>query len=493
MNRRFSLLALGLALGALGLADAFWLEPRALLRRDDVSLGLVAAPGRIVHLSDLHVSGETPLLRRLLREIAAARPAFVVISGDFVRDRRGSPAALEPVMPAIAAFLRELRRIAPVYGVQGHSEHQGPLVAALADAGVTWISNQGVRVGPGGPGGSILLLGLNQQVGTNRFVPPYEDPYRVRNGRWSAARDTPYRNFYSLYDPAPASLAAEGGPLAWSGYELTCDLQLSREDTAAGVVVHSRYVVGEDRMIRLIREKPEPDRPRGFVLTAQGTGLEGQRITGVDPQPGRWYRIKMKTAVAPDRVQVFAKVWAVGSPEPERWQAEAEDRSPHRLPAGTAGLWFAGGGTANYRNLRIVSNQGPVLLERSLAERPEGFRDNPRGTRLELALARSPSVPPGIPRLVLSHVPDIAAEAAWHGIEAVLAGHTHGGQVRLPGIGALTTRSPMGPFYDRGLFYFAAPNRQGWTTLYINPGIGMSLLPVRFACPPRWAVVELGS
>jgi predicted MPP superfamily phosphohydrolase len=491
VSRRFSLFALGLAvLGVLGLVDAFWLEPRHLLRREDVALRLAAPPCRIVHLSDLHVAGETPLLRRLLREIAAVRPAFVVISGDFVRDRSGSPAALVRAAPAVAAFVRELRHIAPVYGVQGHSEHQGALIAALADAGITWLSNQGARVGPGG---SILLLGLNQQVGTNRFVPQYDDPFQVRNGRWSAERDLPYRNFYSLYDPAPTALNDEGGPLAWSGYELTCDLRLSRADTAAGVALHSRYVLGEDRMIRLIREKPQPDRPVGFVLTAQGTALEGQRITGVDPQPGRWYRAKVKTTVDADRVSVFAKVWPVGSPEPKSWQAQAEDRSPYRIPAGTAGLWFAGGGTATYRDLRIVGGQGKILLERSLAGRPEGFRDEPRATRLAMALARSPQVPPETPRLVLSHVPDVAAEAAWRGIEAVLAGHTHGGQVRLPGIGALTTRSPMGPFYDRGIFHFAAPNRQGWTTLYVNPGIGTSLLPMRFDCPPRWAVVELGS
>ena len=54
------------------------------------------------------------------------------------------------------------------------------------------------------------------------------------------------------------------------------------------------------------------------------------------------------------------------------------------------------------------------------------------------------------------------------------------------------TRSSLGAFYDRGRFEFAAPNARGLTTLYINPGIGMSVLPVRFDCPPRWALIELG-
>jgi predicted MPP superfamily phosphohydrolase len=109
-----------------------------------------------------------------------------------------------------------------------------------------------------------------------------------------------------------------------------------------------------------------------------------------------------------------------------------------------------------------------------------------------MALARSPWVPPGTPRVVLSHTPDVVIEASRRGLEAVLAGHTHGGQVRLPFMGALTTRDTLGPYYDFGRFAFPAPNARGTTPLYINPGVGTSVLPVRFWCPPRFAVVELG-
>jgi len=109
-----------------------------------------------------------------------------------------------------------------------------------------------------------------------------------------------------------------------------------------------------------------------------------------------------------------------------------------------------------------------------------------------MALARSPSVPDGTPTVVLSHVPDVVREASIRGLDAVLAGHTHGGQVRLPFFGALTTRSSLGPFYGMGRFEFAAPSQRGLTTLWINSGVGMSLLPVRFWCPPRWTLIELG-
>ena len=492
-----------LALAAVaGTVDAFWIEPQLLLEREDVDLGLAGPPWTVVHLSDLHIARETPHLRRLLRETAAARPDAVLISGDFLRDL---PAAgpLGRHTAAAAAFLRELRAIAPVYGVQGHSEHQGPVIAAFQAAGVTWLSNEGVRAGPGG---AYLLLGLNQQVGSDPLVQNPPNPFGpVRwpadgpgEPLWGARRGFPYRNFYSLYDPARGAgvgaLTDDSGPLAWSGYELTCEVRIDDIGTAAGFTVHSRYPLGEDRMIRLIRERPEEGRPRGFFLTAQGTGLAGRLLTGADARTGRWTRVRLRTEVTPQAVRVRARVWPAGEPEPRAWQASAEDRSPTRIPAGTAGLWFAGGGAAQYRNLRVTAPDGRLLLDRPLAgrARPAGFHEGARATRLELALARSPEVPPGTPRLLLTHVPDPVLQASRLGLDAVLAGHTHGGQVRLPFVGPLTTRSRLGNFYDRGPFHFAAPNRRGWTTLYVNPGTGTSLLPIRFFCPPRFAVVRVG-
>jgi predicted MPP superfamily phosphohydrolase len=164
------------------------------------------------------------------------------------------------------------------------------------------------------------------------------------------------------------------------------------------------------------------------------------------------------------------------------------------VESGTVGLWASGEGDVFYRGLRVTDHQGRVLLDAPLtgAQEPAGFRKGLRGTRLEMALARSPAVPPGTPRVVLSHVPEVIREASRRGLDAVIAGHTHGGQVRLPFFGALTTRSALGPYYDFGLFEFPAPNERGTTTLFINGGVGTSLLPVRFWCPPRWAVLRLG-
>jgi predicted MPP superfamily phosphohydrolase len=499
-RRRVAALSIVAAL-ALGTADAFWLETRVLLLEDRVHLPLVAPRLRLVQLSDLHVTGDSPLLHRLPPRIAAARPDLVAITGDLIRDIE-DPAPMARRTAAAAAFVAQLRRLlpgVPIFAVQGHSEYQGEVVVALRRAGITWLSDEGRRVGPGG---SLLLLGLNQQVGIDRLARAGQSPFRLvrPGGRWThcARLGSPVRNFYRHYDPAPAGLADDSGPLAWSGYDALCDLRIDRRSAGAGIQAHSRYVLGEDRMIRLRRMSREDGGTGTFSLLVHGSVFSGgaaDRLdTGVEPSPGRWYRLRLRTRVEPGVVRVLARAWPAEQPEPARWQAWAEDRSPERVTAGTVGLWAWGGGTVAYRNVQVIDAAGRQLLADPAggARRPRGWRDEARGTRLELALARSPAVPPGTPRLLLSHTPDAVLEASQRGIEAVLAGHTHGGQVRLPMVGALTTRSSLGPWYDYGLFDFAAPNRRGLTTLYINAGIGTSLLPLRLFCPPRFAVVDLG-
>lgn len=475
-------------------ADAFWLEPRVLLLRDDVRIDLPSPRLRLVHLSDLHVRDRRPLLGKLLNQVRAARPDVIVVSGDLIRDVP-DPERLERYLADTEVFFSSLRRIAPVLAVQGHSEHQGAVVSRLDDAGVEWLSNEGRRIGPGG---GLLLLGVNTQVGNDELARHPPNPFRpLRQGEawhYGARWSKPTRNFYALWDPAPASLADEGGPLTWSGYEVLCDTWIDHEDAGSGIALHSRYLIGEDRMYRLRRVRAEHGNPGSFVLAAHGTTLVGTLDTGVEPEPGRWYRMRVRTEAQPGAVRVLARVWPADGAEPKEWQARAEDRSRFRVESGTVGLWAWGGGTVLYRNLKVTAADGEVLLEAPLTSPtgPSGFRKGARGTRLALALARSPWVPPGTPRVVLSHTPGIVLEAARRGLDAVLAGHTHGGQIRIPGQGALTTRDTLGAFYDQGRFELPAPTDRGTIPLYINPGVGMSVLPVRFWCPPRFAVVELG-
>lgn len=88
--------------------------------------------------------------------------------------------------------------------------------------------------------------------------------------------------------------------------------------------------------------------------------------------------------------------------------------------------------------------------------------------------------------ILLAHEPDFADISAPTGrFDLQLSGHTHGGQVRMPLHGPLTGPT-YGKRYREGLWLF-----DGGMQLYVNRGLGMTMLPIRLNCPPEIAVLTL--
>ena len=86
------------------------------------------------------------------------------------------------------------------------------------------------------------------------------------------------------------------------------------------------------------------------------------------------------------------------------------------------------------------------------------------------------------PVLLLAHDPRRLTEAAMLNVPAVLSGHTHGGQIVLPGVGAVAkSRFPV----LEGL------GRKAHTSIFVSRGIGTVYVPVRINCPPEVALVTL--
>ncbi len=111
--------------------------------------------------------------------------------------------------------------------------------------------------------------------------------------------------------------------------------------------------------------------------------------------------------------------------------------------------------------------------------------DDPSTTRSRLEDALE-DITGSEPRVLLAHFPTIVEQASYYGIQLVLSGHTHGGQVRLPGVGALVRfGSPLLNTYQRGLY------RLKGTTMFVSSGVGTVGLPVRFLCPPEVALLLL--
>jgi predicted MPP superfamily phosphohydrolase len=86
--------------------------------------------------------------------------------------------------------------------------------------------------------------------------------------------------------------------------------------------------------------------------------------------------------------------------------------------------------------------------------------------------------------VLLAHDPRRLTEAAGLNIPLVLSGHTHGGQVVLPGIGAIAAQKfPV----------VAGIGRRDRTTMFVSRGVGTVYVPVRVNCPPEVAVLTLAA
>ncbi len=194
--------------------------------------------------------------------------------------------------------------------------------------------------------------------------------------------------------------------------------------------------------------------------------------------------------IAPDIV-LFGGDYICESP---RFMAEAATVLGQMAAAARFGAWGVLGNhdLANIRErvlppleaagIRILTNdaacvetdRGPLWIV--------GLDDGLLGeVDLEAGFAKAP---PGAAVMCLWHEGDRVEEAAPYGAFLQLSGHSHGGQVRLPGIGAMAAPT-LGKRYPLGRYAI------GDGELYVSAGLGMYRPPVRFNCPPELTIVRL--
>ena len=91
---------------------------------------------------------------------------------------------------------------------------------------------------------------------------------------------------------------------------------------------------------------------------------------------------------------------------------------------------------------------------------------------------------PAMKRILLNHYPSTVNYLPENSYDLILAGHTHGGQVRIPFIGNPVLQD-IDKAYLKGLYHTKAG------ALYVNPGIGTYLWTIRFCCRPEITIIEM--
>jgi len=153
------------------------------------------------------------------------------------------------------------------------------------------------------------------------------------------------------------------------------------------------------------------------------------------------------------------------------------------LPSGQLRDALVGAGWADLNNARMSIKAGGRLVELVGIDDPHVDRD-------EYSAVAGPASPVADVHVALAHSPEplVLDLMAADGFDLLLAGHTHGGQVCVPFVGALVTNCGLPRSMARGLHRW--PDSDAW--LHVSAGIGTHpTAPVRFACPPEASILTL--
>jgi predicted MPP superfamily phosphohydrolase len=151
------------------------------------------------------------------------------------------------------------------------------------------------------------------------------------------------------------------------------------------------------------------------------------------------------------------------------------------LPAHELRAGLVAAGWADLSNARALLKTGGRAIELVGVDDPHIGRDR-------YASVAGPVDPDADLHLGVTHSPEprVLDPMAADGLDLILAGHTHGGQVCVPFYGALTTNCELPRRMARGL------HRWGGSWLHVSAGLGTHpTAPVRFACPPEASILTL--
>jgi predicted MPP superfamily phosphohydrolase len=231
------------------------------------------------------------------------------------------------------------------------------------------------------------------------------------------------------------------------------------------------FVRRDERKAAFLARLPTPDVTivtGDFLAEPEAIGTAVEAVRAVRGRLASWFVLGSNDYFEPRPLNYFAYFR-----KRRKRRLARRGRAPELIAALVADGWED---LTNVRDDRSLDGVAIELLGLDDAHiKRHDLRVAPRGDPARFGLA-------------VMHSPDSAPEAAALGYDLIVAGHTHGGQVRVPGIGALVTNCSLPPRLASGLA------RMGAAVLHTSRGLGTSkYAPFRFWCRPEATLLELGS
>jgi uncharacterized protein len=135
------------------------------------------------------------------------------------------------------------------------------------------------------------------------------------------------------------------------------------------------------------------------------------------------------------------------------------------------------------RGPKVLRNEG-VLVDRDGARLYITAIDDTWTRRADIDLALREQ-PPNVATVMLAHDPDKFPQIAKRGVDLVLSGHTHGGQIAVPFLARWINASKLAHHFHIGVY------KDGDSTLYVHPGLGTTGPPIRLGVAPAVVVLTL--
>jgi predicted MPP superfamily phosphohydrolase len=465
---------------------------------------------RLVHFSDLHFEGIGTRERQLRQLLSDIKPDIIVVTGDLFNS--AEPLLQPDRVQETLEYLRTLPFSQRFFVVLGEEEYpfREHLRKEMAKVRIELLDDELMQVPVGTSG--LNVVGLTEDTRTL-------DSYYC-SAKGFRANVERFRRFNRLPELAPFRgyrfyLAGQYS-LKWQNYAVTGTVPPGEGPFELAVYSQfpAAYLAGYFFHVNVPA--------RTASLTSSAAPIHGTTIANVQIDSVTEWLFRVVATTLKDRTKIQARVWRAGDREPGEWTLEAEDRQLSRASSGSVGIRMGTSAPRRGGTVKVTMiNRGQT--DDVFAEGVEGVRETvvddafERVTRpdrswmtledvtefvsgrhrcekprmLEAKLDRLlEGREPSMPTILLTHRPVVIRVAVNKKIDLLAAGHTQGGQIRMPplvddAIGRFVFARQDGEYLDRGLKTFAD------THLYINRGLGTTDVPLRIGTPPEITVYQL--